>query len=40
MAHVDDFLVIGPSDRIKILRGELEKEFESNPIFWGLVMVK
>ena len=28
MAHVDDFLVIGPSDRIKILRGELDKEFE------------
>ena len=28
MAHVDDFLVIGPSDIIKILRGELEKDFE------------
>ena len=28
MAHVDYFLVIGPSERIKVLRSELAKEFE------------
>lgn len=28
MAHVGDFSVVGPSERIKILRSELAKEFE------------